>query len=118
MPERPLARRPERAFIAFAVVFMVTAGCGERQAREYRPIATVERPATEYETRRILLEGPRDLFRGLPDAGPERFSANGHYTRHGSPGIDGRYDVWGNRFCVSQWWEGPIDKCRSMLIGP
>jgi hypothetical protein len=86
--------------------------------REYRPVSASTRPATEAETREILLTGPRSLFEGLPDAGPERFTASGNYMRSGSPSISGRYSVLKNRFCVSHSYEGELMYCRYMNIGP
>lgn len=112
-------RRPTIVLTVLAALAALgVAACGERPPGEFRPVAAVERPATEYETRRVLLEGPRGLFRGLPDAGSERFTPDGRYMRNGVATVSGKYDVWGNRFCVSMSWEGPLDHCRTLFIGP
>ncbi|RZJ32751.1 MAG: hypothetical protein EON86_20575 [Brevundimonas sp.] len=102
-----------------ALALLMTTGCGERRPRAYSPTASVERPATEYETRRVLLEGPRTLFESDVDDGrSEWFTPEGHYNRTGGVTLSGRYDVWGNRVCTSVSLETPLDNCRSLLIGP
>ena len=86
--------------------------------REYRPVSAVVRPATEVETKKILIYGPRELFSGLPDSGSETFTEDGQYRSLGIVHIDGLYSVSGNRFCVSVSRETPLDSCRNMFIGP
>lgn|GEM_PF-3770799 len=84
---------------------------------DYRPVSATTRPATEAETREILINGPRSLFEGLPDSGPDRYTADGGYRRSGSPSISGRYSVSGNRFCVSHSRDGEMKYCQYMVVG-
>ncbi|QDH72844.1 hypothetical protein [Brevundimonas sp. M20] len=117
MLDTSLPRYPKGAVIAFAV--LAVAACGERQPKEYRPTASIERPATEYETRRVLLEGPRTLFESdLDDGRSEWFTSEGHYDRTGGVTLSGRYEVRGNRVCTSVSLETPLDNCRSLVIAP